>query len=141
MIIEGVKNWKNYYKTSGIRRNTWIVVSTDDKDLYLENHKDWINIKDYIGKTRIKAIGLQYRSHRIEAANDPKAEGLYVVPSAKGEYGGNTKQCYTIGVIHGDKVDKCMWIIPELVPDDKYIDELKRCFPEAIVLNDEETKT
>ena len=141
MIIEGIKNWKNYYKTSKIKRNTWIVVTlSDERDLYLEGHKDWINLKEEIAQTKnkIHAIGLQYRSHRMETANDPTADGFYVVPTAKGEYGGDTKQCYTVGIIHGDKIDKCIWITPELVPDDKYIDTLDRCFPEAIILHDKE---
>ena len=52
-----------------IRRNTWIVVTTDDdRDLFLENYKDWISLKNQIGKdkNKIHSIGLQYKSHRME---------------------------------------------------------------------------
>ena len=50
-----------------------------------------------------------------------------------GQMGGQTKNYFTTGLVNGDKVEKKMWLTPELVVDKEYEDEIENCFEEAII--------
>jgi hypothetical protein len=54
--------------------------------------------------------------------------------------GGTSRDCYTIGVINGDKAKKTMWLTPELIEDSSYEDDLNSCFEEALIYNDRTAK-
>jgi hypothetical protein len=50
-----------------------------------------------------------------------------------GQMGGETKQYYTTGIIRNNKVEKKMWLTPELILQKEYEDEIEECFEEAII--------
>ena len=54
--------------------------------------------------------------------------------------GGDSKHYYTVGIIKGDVVHKKMWIIPELIEEKSYEDDIDACFEEGIIYNDQKTK-
>lgn len=143
-MIFGFENWQKHYIQSGNTKSIWIVVQTSNEDdIYLETYQDWLDFKNYFATqdNKIKNIGLQYKSHLIKtyAGN---ADAVYVIRSVKGQMGGTSRDCYTIGIVKGDKVHKTMWLTPELVEDSSYVDTLENCFEEALVYNDRQnTKT
>lgn len=138
-LIFGYESWKKIYSTSPREKkyNIWIYAKlSDDKDIYLEEYKHWENLKQYCydNKLNIIKLGLRYRSHQIETETGC-AEAVYMVRSVKGEFGGLTKQCYTIGLLQENKVAKTMWLTPELVEESSFIDDIEDCFTEAFIYN------
>lgn len=138
MRIIGFENWQQYYINSSNTKNVWIFIQTsDDKEVYLESYQDWLDFNKYCSETgtNIKNIGLQYKSHLVKTyAGD--ADGTYVIRSVKGQMGGTSRDCYTIGIIYGEEVRKTMWLTPELIEDSSFIDTVDNCFEEAIIYND-----
>lgn len=143
MRIIGFENWQQYYLTANNSKNVWIFVQThDDKDVYLEHYQDWLDFKDYCtqNKVTIKNIGLQYKSHLVKTYSGD-ADGVYVIRSVKGQMGGTSRDCHTIGIVYGNEVKKTMWLTPELLEDSSYVDTLENCFEEALIYNAKEHKS
>lgn len=135
--LYGLDNWKKYYSSvsSEERRKTWIFIHNDkDEEIYLKDYKDWLTMQDYVDSTntKITKIGLRYKTNSI-TLDTAETDGVYLSKSLKGEFGGITRKCFTIGTVKGDKVDKSMWITPELIEEDSYEDKIENCFEEAIV--------
>lgn len=140
--IFGHDNWCKAYAKDSNRRRVWIYFKTSEgTEVYLSEYEQWLTVQDYLDKYNItiKEIGLQYRSHRVSEQCSNK-DGIYVVRSVKGELQGNTKHCYTIGIVKGSDVYKTMWLTPALVEESKVVDSIEDCFEEAIVYNDKESK-
>lgn len=141
--IFGYENWKKIYSSSlENKKKTWIFLKTsDDKEIYLREYSDWLSIQEYIisNSVTIKSIGLRYKSNYIDV-DTSSADGVYLIKSAKGEFGGKTKQCITIGRLFGNKVEKIMWLTPELIEEGSYTDDIEECFLEAVVYNDKEKR-
>lgn len=121
---------------SSERRNVWIIVHTSDGiDVYLEEYKDWLTIGDYCAANNvtINSISLQYRSHIINF-DTTDGDGVYLSKTAKGSLGGETKQCYSIGVVRYGKVYRTLYAVPELSEDLKLEDNVEDCLKEALVI-------
>jgi hypothetical protein len=136
-FIYGYENWKSIYNNSPeeIQRQTWVYLKfSNQQEIYLKSYEDLKLVQDFVytNKLNINAVGLRYKSHNIEI-DTKNSEAVYIVRSAKGEFGGSTKNCYTVGTVNGDKVNKTMWITPELIEECSYIDDLDNCFEEAII--------
>lgn len=138
-FIHGIENWKKHFKTldQNAKKTIWIVVSLNNNQvLYLDDHKKWLELKSYIAnnKLSISNIGLRYKSHEIN--QDTKdSDGVYVIRSILGQVGADTRQTYTIGVLHDNTVTKTVWYTPELIAQETYDDELNNCFKEALIYN------
>jgi hypothetical protein len=134
--IIGYDAWKKVFiSDQSLKHNTWIYVKLDnDQELFLRHHNEWLTLSSYCknNNANIKSVGLRYRSHQIQV-NTESAEGVYLVRSVKGEFGGNTKQCFTIGLLNDGVVDKTMWLTPELVEESKIRDKVEDCFQEALI--------
>lgn len=118
------------------KKNIWIYIKfSNDQEIFLKEYIEWLTIQDYCNKNklRISIIGLRYRSHQIET-NCEGCDGVYLIRSIKGEFGGHTKQCFTIGLLKEGIVDKTMWLTPELIEEGKSKDKVEDSFQEAIVL-------
>jgi hypothetical protein len=143
-FIYGYDSWvKTYRNNPSLKRSIWIYVKLDnEQEIYLREYENWYELKKFISDTnhKIKKLGLRYRSNLISIDTD-NADGVYLVRSAKGEFGGKTKQCYTIGLLENDKVKKTMWIVPELVEESSYVDDLDSCFEEGIIRYGTKAKT
>lgn len=135
-FIYGYENWRQIYLHSpDLKKHIWVYFTTDDnQDIYLQNYKDWFKVKDWLSETgkKIIQLGLRYRSHQIDV-DTTDCDGVYLVRSIKGEFGGRTKECYTIGKIIDNKVHKTMWLTPELIEESSFIDNVEDCFEEAII--------
>jgi|694.fasta_scaffold00123_88 hypothetical protein len=140
--IFGKEQFLQKYKqlSSQERRNIWIIVHTsDESDIYLEDYSDWLTIGNYCNanKLTISKISLQYKSHVVDF-DTTNADGVYLSKTAKGTLGGETKQCYSIGVLRENKIYRTLYAIPELIEDLKLEDEVENCLKEALVVYDKE---
>lgn len=136
-LIFGYDSWVKKYSESPREKkyNIWIYAKlNDNKEVYLEEYKHWQDLKKYCydNTLNILTIGLRYRSHQIES-DSSCAEAVYLVRSVKGEFGAATKQCFTIGLLKNNKVEKTMWITPELIEENFFIDNLEDCFEQAFI--------
>lgn len=142
--VFGFENWRKLYSSSSHddRKKIWIVIYTsDNKELYLRNFEDWYSFQEYINKHNllINKIGLRYKSNLISIDTLP-SDGVYLIRSAKGEFGSKTKQCFTIGVVKDGIVKKTMILTPELIEEQSYEDKVEDCFEKAIIYHGK-TKT
>jgi hypothetical protein len=107
---------------------------TNGEELNLDKHKGWTDLKEKCEEENLyfSELYLQYKSHQ-EVIDTKDSDGIYIIKSVMGQMGGETRSYYTTGVVKGLKVDKKMWITPELVVDKEYEDEIENCFEEAII--------
>ena len=139
-IIFGSEAWRTAYNKRSNRVITWVVLQTDTDDkIYFRNYKCWSSeflkwFKE--NNIKIKKFGLQYKSHEylIDCKN---ADGIYVIKSVFGRMGGDSKQCFNIGVVNRGKVSKKVIGTPELLQTDEYEDTIENCFEEGLLLNNE----
>jgi hypothetical protein len=135
--IFGIDNWRKVYASGNNHKNIWIVIETSDNNIvYLEKYDQWLTFKNYCSenKLNINSVGLQYKSNLV-STDTKNADAVYVIRSVKGQMGGTSRDCYTIGIINGDKAKKTMWLTPELIEDSSYEDDLENCFTEALIYN------
>ena len=140
--IFGIDNWRKHYAVCDNPKKIWIVVETSDNvSAYLEEYDQWLTFKDYCKSNNLKinSVGLQYRSN-VVTTDTKNADAVYLIRSVKGQMGGTSRDCYTIGVINGDTAKKTMWLTPELIEDSSYEDNLHSCFEEALIYNDRRTE-
>ena len=131
--ILGYDNWKSEYLSLNDKNKIWIYLQLHDgNEVYLRDHKAWLSLKNDPFNSPISKVGLRFRSHLI-SVDTSCSDGVYLVQSLKGEFGGSSKHCFTIGVIKNNVVDKSMWITPELVQEETYEDSIDNCFEEAII--------
>lgn len=138
--IFGKEQFLSKYKqlSSEERRNIWIIVHMSDESvIYLEDYSDWLTISDYCrgNNLKINSISLQFKSHIINH-DTSDGDGVYLSKTAKGSLGGETKNCYSIGIVRNDKIYRTLYIMPELAEDLKLEDNIEDCLKEALVLYD-----
>ena len=143
-IIFGYDNWVSEYRNSKkFRKSIWIYAKlNNDQDVYLSQYEYWQDLKNLIKDKNYKVveIGLKYKSNLI-TVDATNSDGVYVVRSVKGEFGGSTKQCYTIGIVRDNNVHKTMWLVPELIEESSFIDDVDNCFEEAMITYGTKTQT
>jgi len=143
-FIYGYDNWRKIYLDSPeLKKNIWVFIKlSNDTEIYLKHYNQWFDIKNWLTNTNnsISQVGLRYRSNQISVDVD-NCDGVYLVRSIKGEFGGRTKECYTIGKITNDIVSKTMWLTPELIEESSFTDKIEDCFEEAIIYNEQKRKT
>jgi hypothetical protein len=135
--------WVDFYQSD--RTNTSKVfvkiMTSDGSHFFFSDYNEWWKVKSHCENKSafIEDLHLQFRTHKciIDVA---KAEGVYLVRSVLGAIGMKTNHYYTIGIVNGDKVDKQMWIVPELIKEKEYVDTLDNCFQEAIIYNAKKRK-
>lgn len=135
--IVGIDNWSKVYSSNNNHKNIWIVLDMSNGDtLYLKDYDEWLTLRQYCieNNLKINSVGLQYKTNLVKTDTSNK-DGVYLIRSVKGQMGGSSRDCFTIGIIDGEKVKKTMWLTPELVEDSSYEDDISNCFEEAIVLN------
>ena len=60
-------------------------------------------------------------------------DGIYFVRSVLGTIGMKTKEYFTVGVLKNKEVHKEMWLVPELLKEKDYVDQIENCFEEAMI--------
>lgn len=137
------QKWLDFYQKdkSNTRRVFVKVMLDDEKHFFFHEYNDWFAVKDYCDKNkrRIAEIQLQFRSNcqKIDLSG---ADGVYLVRSVMGSPGMESKNYLTVGVLKGDEVHKCMYLVPELIVDKQYTDTLSQCFEEATICYEKETE-
>jgi len=115
----------------------WLKVKlTDGKEIYSDDPKAWKSVKAVCDAKKIflEEFSLQFRSHEVKI--DVKdTEGVYFVRSILGQMGADSKHYFTVGILKDNKVHKKMWLVPELVSEKEYADEIEDCFSEALIYN------
>ena len=114
---------------------------TDGQEFYFDKYKTWHSIKFYCKEKSVfvEEFFLQFRSHEVKI-DVSDIDGIYFIRSILGQMGGDSKHYYTVGTIKGDTVYKKMWIIPELVEEKSYEDDIDSCFDEGIIYNEQKKK-
>ena len=126
-------NWLEQYRSN--KSAIWInVMLTNNEEFYYDKYDGWLSIKEKCEKEAlfVKELTLQFRSHEVEI-DLTDAEGVYLIRSAMGQFGGTTKNYFTTGILKQNKVYKKMWIVPELVVDKEIEDNIEDCFEEALI--------
>lgn len=142
--IFGANEFRDHYLSlaESDRNNIFILVKTSDgQEIYLKEYKQWLTISDYCSKmdVRIDSVSLKFRSHVV--TKDTKGfEGVYVVRTAKGKMGGETKHCYSIGTLKNGLIKRTLWSTPELVEDMTFEDSVEDCIRDALVTYDNQAK-
>ena len=120
----------------------WVKVAlTNGVEVFFHEYKTWPGLKRYCEDRSVfvKDFRLQFRSHEVKI-DLSDADGLYFIRSVLGQMGGDSKDYYTVGVIKEDIVYTKMWIMPELVEEKSYEDDIDSCFEEGIIYDDRKTK-
>lgn len=134
-FIFGYDEWTKAYNLVENRKKIWIYIKFNNSVIiYLKDYKDWKDVQQYcnLNNLSIVEIGLQYKSHKV-TRDTTISNGIYLVTSIRGQFGGNTRQCFTIGILINNLVKKIMISTPELIIEDEFEDTLENCFKEAIV--------
>ena len=120
----------------------WIKVAlSDGKEAFFHEYKVWHGLKKYCESHSVfvEDFRLQFRSHEIKI-DVTDIDGIYFIRSVLGQMGGDTKNYYTVGTIKSGVVQKKMWLIPELVEEKSYEDDIESCFEEGIIYDEREKK-
>ena len=134
------QEWLSRYRSN--KDAIWIKCKlTDDRQFYHDDFKGWLQIKDICDTDGVfvKELKLSFRSHEISVDLDD-AEAVYLIKSVMGQIGADTKHYYTTGVLKEGIVYKQMWLIPELVIDKEFEENIEECFRQAVIYNDQEKK-
>jgi len=135
--------WAEFYQSDRTHtKSVFIKVMTGDgKHFFFSDYDEWFKVKSHCekNKTFIQDLHLQFRTHKC-IIDIGSAEGVYLVRSVLGAIGMKTNHYFTVGLINGNKVDKQLWIVPELVKEDEYKDTISNCFSEAIIYHEKKKK-
>ena len=134
------EKWLKHYRTN--KSAVWIKVRLKNgQEFFCDDSSIWKGIKVLCEKknTFLEEFSLQFRSHEIKIDLED-LDGIYFVRSIMGQVGAESKHYYTVGTVKGDEVHKRMWLIPELVAEKDYVDDISECFTEAIIYDETKKK-
>jgi len=132
--IQGEEGWSAAYKKGG-RKRVWIYVKfSNGQEIYLSDYPQWLELKAEVEASEyaISEIGLRYRSHKI-TVDTAGTDGVYLVRALQAQFGGDTVHFYTVGLVHGNTVNKTRWHTPSLVEESSEETTLDECFEEALI--------
>lgn len=132
--------WLKQYRTN--KDATWIKCKlTNGEEHFYDHHFGWILIKERCDTQDVfvEELYLQFRSHEVKI-NVEDTEAVYLIRSVMGQMGNTTRQYYTTGRLEGNKMQKQMWLVPELIVEKELSDDIDECFEEAIIYNEKKKK-
>lgn len=127
------EKWLEAYKTN--KHAVWIKCKLTNDELYFfDTYDGWKFLVEKCNKKNIflKNLSLQYRSHEV-VIDIKDCDGIYLVQSIMGLFGIDSKKYLTTGKVIGNKVYKKMWMIPELIYEEEFEDDVSDCFIESII--------
>lgn len=128
--------WIEAYRTN--KSAIWIRCSlSTGEELFYDKFDGWLNLKEKCEKEKVffNTLSLQFRSNKLDL--DVKdCDAIYLIRSVMGQIGSDTKNYYTVGKIRGTKVSKQMILVPELIVDKEFEEDVSECFSEAIIYNE-----
>lgn len=125
--------WIKDYRTN--KNAVWIRCKlTNGQEFNFDVFEGWRILKYKCEKDKLffSELMLQFRSHCVTIDVDG-ASAIYLIRSIMGQFGAESKHYYTTGVLKDGKVHKKMWIIPELMVDKEFVDDIEDCFEEALI--------
>lgn len=128
--------WIEAYRTN--KSAVWIRCKlSNGEELFYDKFEGWKDLKKKCESEKIflDSLSLQFRSHKIDV-DVTDCDGIYLIRSVMGQIGSETRNYYTFGRIFGDKVKKQMWLVPELIIDKEFEENVSDCFAEAIIYNE-----
>jgi len=129
--------WLSRYRSN--KNAVWIKCKlTNGEQYYHDTFRGWLSIKKICEREKcfVDELKLSFRSHEVDIDLEG-AEAVYLIRSAMGSFGSETKHYYTTGVLKDGIVYKQMWLTPELVVDKELEDDLGECFEQALIYNEE----
>lgn len=131
------QDWISKYRTN--KDAVWIKCKlTDGRQFYHDEFGGWIDIKKICDNEGVfvDELKLSFRSHEVTVDLEG-ADAIYLIKSAMGQIGAETKHYYTTGVVKSGIVYKQMWLIPELVIDKEFEEGIEECFEQAVIYNEQ----
>ena len=128
------ENWLKHYRTN--KNVVWLKCElTNGEELFYPDHTGWKIVKYKCQKDGVflRDFRLQFRSHEVIIDIPKAASALYFIRSVMGTMGGGSNQYYTTGVFTKGKMNKKMWLIPELIVEKELSDNIDECFEEATI--------
>jgi hypothetical protein len=125
--------WLKSYRKN--KKAIWINVRlTNGEEFYFDEFDGWRSTKIKCDNENIfiEELSLQFRSHEVKIDVEG-AEAFYLIRSVMGQMGGKSKNYYTTGVLKDGVVHKKMWIVPELIVEKEFDDNIEECFEEALI--------
>lgn len=129
------QKWLEHYRQCD-RSKPWVkMLTSDGKHWFFMGYDSWYDIKNHCKDNSVflEEIHLQFRSNRAIMNIDKKADGIYFVRSVLGTIGRPTQMYYTFGNVYGNRIEKQMWKLPELILDKEYEESVENSFEEAIL--------
>lgn len=138
--LHGIDEWRRFNRESGeeiVRETVFVVVKTNKDTIYIPEYKDWLQITPYLKSIgcEIHAVGLQWKTHLVEF-DITDADGVYIAQTLRGEMGGKTRKCMSVGIIYGDTMQKQLYVVPELIKDVEYEERIDNCLEEALYFHE-----
>lgn len=129
--------WATWYRANknALKNKVAVkVMTSDNKHFFFHDYYEWFIVKEHCNKNRVKIkdFHLNFRSNRC-MIDVEDSDGFYFIRSALGQPGKETKLYFTIGVLRNGIVKKKMYLLPELLKEKEYEDELENCFDEAMI--------
>lgn len=134
------ERWAKFYASDkkNVSKIFVKVMTSDEKHFFFSEYDEWFTVKEHCkeNNVRVQDLHLQFRSNKcIMDISNSKA--IYLVRSVLGSIGQPTKNYFTVGLLKDDGlVHKQMWLVPELILDKEYKDDLSACFEEALIYHD-----
>lgn len=128
--------WIDAYRTN--KSAVWIRCTlSNGEELFYDKFDGWKEVKAKCEKEKLffNSLSLQFRSHKIDV-DITDCDGIYLIRSVMGQIGSETRNYYTFGRIFDNKVKKQMWLVPELIIDKEFEEDVSDCFQEAIIYNE-----
>jgi hypothetical protein len=122
------------------RRSVWILLfPTGGPTMYIQKFKDWPEVIKYIKEQnlRLDKIGLQYKTNTIEYSVK-KSDGVYISQTVRGNMGGQTIECFSLGFAKDGIVYRTLYSTPDLTPDMQLEDNIDEVLQEALLVYDKE---
>lgn len=127
------EKWLEAYRSN--KNAIWIKCElTNGEDLFFDEFDGWKLLKDRCENEDLffNKLSLQFRSHKVDI-DISDCDGVYLIRSVMGQMGGDTKNYFTTGKVIKNKVYKKMWLVPELIVEKEFEDDIEDCFSEAII--------
>ena len=130
------EKWLIAYRKN--KQAIWINVRlTNGEEHYCGEFSQWLEVRESCKEHGlfVEELSLQFRSHEV-VIDINEAEGIYVIRSVMGQFGGSTKHYMTVGILKCGVVYKTMWLVPELIIEKEYEDDVQSCFEEAFIYDE-----
>ena len=121
-------------------RGVWILLfPTEGPTMYIQKFKDWPKVIDYLKEqnVRLEKIGLQYKTNTVEYSVK-KSDGVYISQTVRGNMGGQTIECFSLGFAKDGVVYRTLYTTPDLTPDLQLEDKIDEVLQEALLVYDKE---